>query len=275
MVPTATGMGTMAGPGKLIIHAGFHKTGTTSVQMALHGNREALADHVDILLRDDILPLTQAARHFSKRRTPESLAEVARQADACFAAIAGGTRPVVIATEDLSGMMPGRAGLDSYSAAPILMQTLERAALARLGAATPMVFYFSTRAADPWVESLWWQHLRSTRIETDLDDYRREAQAAADLDAIIAAVRGALGHASVVSHALEDIRQAPEGPVSVLYDLLDLPQALRGPAPKPANTRPPCGLEPIFLALNRSGLPDDCVSDTKRRLLRAARRNAD
>ena len=261
----------MAGPKKIVIHAGFHKTGTTSVQMALQRNREVLADHVDILLRDDILALTKATRNYSKSPTDAELAQVQKQAQACFSAIAGCTCPVVISAEDLAGMMPGRAGTDSYAATPDLMQELERAALACLGGTTEIVFYFSTRAADPWIESLWWQHLRSTRIEASLEEYRASVKQSADLPAVVAATRKRLTRARVVSHALEDVASAGHGPVSVIYDLLDLPQSLRGDRPKPENTRPPFGLEPIFLALNRSGLPYDTVRETKRALLRVTR----
>ena len=44
----------------VVIHAGFHKTGTTSVQTALTENAERLAPHLRVLLKPDFKPLTDA-----------------------------------------------------------------------------------------------------------------------------------------------------------------------------------------------------------------------
>jgi hypothetical protein len=49
-------------PRRVILHAGFHKTGTTSVQEFLRANRSALKKHVAIRLKPQMRDLIHAAR---------------------------------------------------------------------------------------------------------------------------------------------------------------------------------------------------------------------
>ncbi|CUH78288.1 hypothetical protein [Tropicibacter naphthalenivorans] len=261
----------MTYPSRIIIHPGFHKTGTSTVQKGLEAGRTALDGHAHVILRDDIPYLTHAAQSFSRRRTDDSLTRFYDRATELFALFDGIPQPVVISAEDLAGVMPGRAGVTSYSATPILMGQMARAARAVLPGAE-VVFYLSTRAPEPWMASLWWQHLRSTRIEADYPDYRADAALGADLDAIVAQIR-AETQAPVESQPLEALKTAPQGPLTPIYELLNLPDGLRA-THKPENARVDLGLEPVFLALNRSGLPDDVVHQTKQKLLRIARRAA-
>ncbi|MFW2541189.1 hypothetical protein ACN2XU_01010 [Primorskyibacter sp. 2E107] len=260
---------------QLIIHAGFHKTGTSTVQATLLKNREALSDHVTIFLRDDILPMVKAARRFSIRRDSASLDLFSSSCAAWLSNLEERSTPMIIATEDIAGAMPGRAGVADYSALPIVMGAFETAARKRFGDVLDLTIYLSTRAPDHWIESLWWQHLRSTRFATSLEEYRDEAARAAMLPNSVAAVRDSLRTGRVVTHALEDLKTMPEGLMSPIYQLLDLPASKRVLPLKAMNQRPDLGLEPVFLALNRSGLPDDLVSQTKRKLLRAVRQRSE
>jgi hypothetical protein len=65
---------------RIVIHAGFHKTGTTSVQTMLDANRRILGRRLRIYLKSDFGSLTKAARAFSTDQTPAMLAKVATQA---------------------------------------------------------------------------------------------------------------------------------------------------------------------------------------------------
>ncbi|WP_136440009.1 hypothetical protein [Pacificoceanicola onchidii] len=260
---------------RIIVHAGFHKTGTSSVQIGLLQNREALAEHAAIFLRDDILPMVKAARRFSIQRDPESLGGFSTRSARWLSGLGEQQCTILIATEDIVGAMPGRVGVQDYSALPPLMQALEAAAQQRFGDALEFVVYLSTRAPDRWIESLWWQHLRSTRFSMSLDEYRQETAQTAKLSRVVDDVRAHLKTGRVVCHALEDLTKSPEGVMTPINDLLNLPQALRLPVPETVNQRPDVGLEPVFLALNRSGLPDELVSRSKRQLLRSLRRQVE
>ncbi len=259
---------------RLVLHAGFHKTGTSSVQQALVANRAALAGHARIFLKADFKPLADACRAASVSDSLDDYARVT-QAAAGFGSTLdpADPRPVLMASEDLSGIVPGRRGVLGYQAAPQIMRALLDGFAQSLPAAEPTLF-FSTRAADAWVRSVWWQNLRSTRLSAGLDRFSIDLAAGSDLDRAVRWIRAAVAPVPVVTARLEHSGQKPLGPLDPVLDLLDLPTDLRaglalGPV---ANAAPAQGLPEVFLALNRSGLTDTAVSDAKRRLRRAARR---
>lgn len=258
---------------RLVIHAGFHKTGTTSVQKTLHDNAATLAPHLRVMLREDVQGVIDMARGFSLWRRPRRRQSVYDAAAALFRNLAEEARPVLISAEDLSGFLPGRRDIQDYGAVPGIMAEIERAALAVFGETLALTFFFSTRQPRVWLESLWWQNLRNTRLDIDLKKYRRQYETAADLDAVAKATAAQMQRATVEAVSLDITRTLPEGPMTPLLELLDLPDAVRsaltyGP---PANRRPEARLERVFLELNRSGLSDDLVSRTKAMLQREAR----
>lgn len=260
---------------RLVIHAGFHKTGTTTVQRALLENAALLAPHLRVMLRDDVQPLIDMARGYSRWRRPRHRQSVYDAAATLFAGIAGESRPVLVSAEDLAGFMPGRREVEDYDSVPAIMAEVERAAQAVLPE-PELTFYFSTRQPKTWIRSLWWQNLRNHRLDLDLKKYRRKTEAIADLDRVVEATAATLQSATVEAVSLDITQTLPEGPLAPLLELLALPDPVRaalqiGP---PANTRLDSGLEQVFLELNRSGLSDDLVSRTKTRLLREARREA-
>jgi hypothetical protein len=260
---------------RLVIHAGFHKTGTTSVQQALADNAALLAPHLRICLRAEMQPLIDKARGYSLRRSAQRRHSVFEAARAVFAGLATETRPVLVSAEDLSGFMPGRREVRDYEAVPAIMAEIERGAEAALGA-LDLTFYFSTRQPRLWVKSLWWQNLRNHRLDMDLPKYRRKTEAIADLDRVVRATGEAVARARVEAVSLDITQSLPEGPLTPLLELLELPSPPRGALlfGPPANRRPEVGLERVFLELNRSGLSDELVMRTKTLLQRAARREA-
>lgn len=258
---------------RIVVHAGFHKTGTTSVQTMLRANRRRLKPALRIYLKRDFEALTRAARAFSVAPGEDSLVAV-RAAAASFFADVDRTdpRPVVLSSEDLSGHLPGRHGLDRYDAAALIMSQIADAAYDAFGAELDLTFFFSTRGRDRWLQSTWWQNLRVTRLTDDLPRYSETVAAAADLPAVVAEVAAAVAPAQVASMPLEDSRETEFGPLTPVIDLLDLPSEVRAriETVPPENVQPDLGLNDVFLALNRSGLRDRQVSDAKRSLRRMA-----
>lgn len=241
---------------QVIVHAGFHKTGTTTVQRALNQNRAALVPHVNIILRSDMVAVCEAARAYSASTDVLDLAlfqyELAQLAEGWDRS---DTRPVLLASEDLGGHMPGRRGLTSYAATPQLMQTLAET-LAEIRPDAQAQFFFSTRAAEPWLASCYVQHLRATRITQTSDEYTNAHRDSARLGIIIDRVAGAVAPHPVHHCALESSQTRPLGPLDPLLDLIGLPQAIRTrliPHP-PANIASPQAQIDQMLALNRSNL---------------------
>ncbi|MDJ0822386.1 MAG: hypothetical protein QNJ09_11340 [Paracoccaceae bacterium] len=263
---------------RLIIHAGFHKTGTTTVQTTLHTNRRKLRRHARILLKPDFPALTDAARRFSVDPHATTLADVASEAVAFFATLAtDDPRPLVMSSEDLSGHMPGRHGLDQYDAAPLIMSQLAEAARAHFGDDLDLVFFFSTRERTAWLRSTWWQNLRSTRLDQDFDVYSDAIAAAADLPQVLSEIAEAVAPAVVSALPLEESTDMPQGPMTPLLDLIDLPEDQRTKLSilPPENVQPDLGLESVFLALNRSGFRDRYLNETKKLLRQMANRQLD
>ena len=63
-------------PRRIIIHAGFHKTGTSTIQATLRENREAMKKHVALRLRWHMKDLVAATRGYSTWRDPLTLIKV-------------------------------------------------------------------------------------------------------------------------------------------------------------------------------------------------------
>lgn len=257
-------------PLRVILHPGFHKTGTSTVQAALHANRAALARHLRVVLRPGMAALCEAARAWSATRDPLDMALYTYEA----AQLAGtwapdDPRPVLLASEDLAGHMPGRLGLTSYDATPALMRTLVET-VQQVHPDAAFTFYFSTRSAGPWLASCHAQHLAATRMTLDARDYASRYSASADLDAITGRVARAVAPHPVHRCALEDGRDRPLGPLDPLLDAIGLSGPARAalvPA-SPANTAPDEATRAALLRLNRGDGSDAEVHAAKLALLR-------
>jgi len=237
---------------RLVLHAGFHKTGTTSAQETLKANRAVLQPHLRVVLRPDMVGLCEAARAYSVSRAAADLAFV--QAEAAYVAESWeGTRPVLVSSEDLCGHMPLRRGLQDYSAAPKLLAAMTEV----FGAAHPganMRIVLTTRAAAPWLRSCYVQHLRATDITMNVAEYATAYAASADLMGMAQTIAKSVP-CPVDALPLEEIGGHRLGPAAALLTRaapdLDL-SVLR--ALPPANTAPPQAKIDAMLALNRQAL---------------------
>ena len=258
----------------LIIHAGFHKTGTTSVQTMAARNAKLLAPHARIYLRDDFRAVTDAARAYSVSHRADALDAVFNAARAFLRKLDGNDpRPIALLSEDLSGHLPGRHNIRSYCAAPALMAQLAAACVERFGEKAQVTFHFSTRLPEPWFRSAYWQILRSARRVEGPEEFAKLFEQAADFDSVTQAVAEAVDPFPVQIATLEDLTDMPQGPMTPILDWLNIPDdicARLDPGP-PANSKPQ-GLDDVFLALNRTGLPDGKVASLKKTILRMARR---
>ena len=263
---------------RIVIHAGFHKTGTTSVQAMLDANRRVLSRQYQVFLKDDFEDLTKCAREFSVDPTPKMLTKVIHAAAVFFDSLdPTDPRPILMSSEDLCGNMPGRRGLDRYDAASLVLSQLAEAAQLRFGPDTDLTFYLSTRSREAWLKSTWWQNLRSTRLTLDFDAYSQQIAAAADLDQVLEDMAEITAGARVTSCPLETSSPTAFGPLTPILDLLDVPEVTRQKLKTlpPANVQPEIGLDLVFLALNRSDLTDDNLAEAKRTLRRLANKQSD
>lgn len=259
---------------RLIVHAGFHKTGTSSVQAFLRANRNVLSRHARIYMRPDLEPLCDASRSYSLKPNAAKLGNVAIAAEAFFDTLDNtDPRPILISTEDLSGYMPGRLGIQTYAAAATIAAHTGAAAYSTFGDNLDLTFFYSTRAPAPWLSSSYWQNLRASRLTDTAHAYATQFANAADFDAILADIAETVAPASVTTAALETTSSTPQGPATPLLDLLDISPDIHQTLIKPpsANVQSDLGLDDILLAINRSGLTNDQVSDLKKHILTTTR----
>ena len=209
-------------PKRVVIHPGFHKTGTSTIQRALRVNRAALKPYLRSILKPPLKSCCHAARGYSTWRDPITLHKFRRRFRAALSEVTDmPRRTLVLSAEELSGHLPGRDGLDDYSAAPILARVMRETAQAVLPEAE-LVYYYSLRAPDAWLRSAYWQHVRASSMTLDFDAYRDRYGPSAALDACVDQVAG--DGAQVHRARLEDCADMPAGPATPLLDLCDVPR---------------------------------------------------
>jgi sulfotransferase family protein len=257
---------------RVIVMPGFHKTGTSSLQAALRANRPVLKPHLRMLMRPRMIALCEAARGYSTRRDALNLAmfqyELAQLAEGWKV---DDPRPMLLASEDLAGHMPGRHGLRAYSATPRLMTMLVET-LAEVIPTARVEFLFTTRDPDDWLASCHAQHLRASRMTRTAAEYAVQYRGSADLVTIIDRVAETTAH-TVHRATLEVSAKQPLGPLTPLIDLLDLPADTRlclTPA-SAANPSPDSDMLAALLALNRSTMTETELRAAKKALLEGAR----
>ncbi|MEC7669289.1 MAG: hypothetical protein VXZ18_09865 [Pseudomonadota bacterium] len=155
------------GPKRVILHCGFRKTGTTTIQEWMRLNAAQLPDGFAVSARDELTqPFRQAvSRHIRK----PDLKSVEREAQALRAAIEGmNAETVLVSDENLFGrFMMADDGRDIFDLAAEILPLLERA----FGDA-PLEFVFYTREQDRWLRSAWAQDVKRAGVSQPFDQWR-------------------------------------------------------------------------------------------------------
>ena len=261
---------------RIILHPGFHKTATSTVQTCLHQNGPHIWPTTALGLGFKFPELLHAARGFSTWRDPFTLEKFATRLSAFLTQLdLPPTRKLVMSAEELAGHMPGRREVADYSAMPGLMVRAIEVFEAQYPQGIDLTIALSTRAPDAWLDSAWAEHVKSSRMVLDLEAFRSRYASAGDLDAVVDTLRSAVDH-PVVNWRLEDTRNLPLGPAEPLIDLIDLPLERRAalqPAPE-QNARWPREVLEEMLALNRSDLDPEALKAAKQAVVTRHRQTA-
>lgn len=257
---------------RVIVHAGFHKTGTSTVQRALRAHRARLAPLWQVGLEEDFPDAAASARAWSVGGDPVDLGLFqGLMADWLAARDLAGARGLVLSCESLAGEIPGRiGGCRDYRGGTVLLPALIAAIRAVLGPVAVDV-HLSTRAAEDWLDSLHWQLVRGGAVDEDHAPFTARMRPHADLAVQARAIGAAIAPDRLTIAALED-GTGPEGPLAPLFDLMGLPPGLRaGWGVTAANARPP-GIDRIaladrFAAINRASPSRDAARTRKRAIM--------
>lgn len=256
---------------RIVVHAGFHKTGTTTVQNTLRANARLLKPHLQVFLRRRMPALCDTAQASSVSCSAEDMAHFRHEATVLAEGLnRDDPRPILLTSEDLAGRMPGRRKLTGYDAVPHLMRALVDT-LTQVHPGAEIRLYFSTRAADPWLVSCHAQHLRVVRMVMDAETYARAFRSSANLDAVVQDVANTVSPVPVSHCALETSSPRRLGPLDPLLDLLDLPFAIRAQLVPQAAANPRYD-PPILQALldaNRDHVDPRALKYAKRSILSA------
>ena len=255
---------------RIVIHAGFHKTGTTSLQTALLAH----TPHIARLFRVETRATSPAFVRVCE--AARSLSQDPAQLPSLDTTLTRWTRTLtldpgqglLISSEDLSGHMPGRGTVTDYRSAQPVAQAMHRALTDHFGSAADIRFLFTTRQPEDWLRSVHWQLAKAPDLRINATKFRNRYAEAADFARILTPLAFAV---PLTIHPLE-ILTSRLGPVDALYDLAHLPQSLRDtlPAVAPANQSPPHDLSGTFIKLNRSDLPRDEIQRIKNDMIAAA-----
>ncbi|UOA28442.1 hypothetical protein [Pseudosulfitobacter sp. DSM 107133] len=209
-------------PAKVVLHIGFHKTGTSTVQHLLRTNRTLLRPHVAMRLKPQMTELLHATRGFSTWRDAVSLAKVSRRFDRLLQELPGmPRRTLVISAEELSGHMPGRGDLADYSAAPELARIYVDL-VQRHFPDCELALYASTRDPESWLRSAYWEHVKSSSMTLDFTDFVARYGIAGDLDGVVENIAAAVP-CRVFRAQLEASRTQRLGPAQPLLELCNVP----------------------------------------------------
>ncbi|SIS86481.1 sulfotransferase family protein [Phaeovulum vinaykumarii] len=259
---------------RLVIHAGFHRTASTSVQAALEASRDLLAPEVVVGLRADMIDATESARAYSRGRDPQDLdflrGFLANYLDAFDK---DDPRPLLLSCEDFCGALPGHPDVDGYAAAPRLIAAVAEVAGLVFGESRETCIYFSTRAPGPWLRSLHGQAARHPGLVEDFDAFAARMAPHADLEGLAREIATQVAPVRVVTHPLEACRDLPQGPLTPLLDLAQVSPALRAGLPPTGhlNAASPPEVVAQFIDLNRAPGPKRGLLARKRALANALR----
>jgi hypothetical protein len=256
---------------RILLHPGFHKTGTSSIQQFFWINREGLAPQLQLYLLRHLRPAADLAMRFARTGNPILIADMVEALDAVFRDHPPLADTLLLSCEGLSGHLPGWPGVDDYAAAPITIAAVATYLADRFPVAEIAVL-LTTRAPGAWLHSAWRHHLAGQRLQLDFPQFAARHAQAPDLAAVAADIAEAIAPVRVLTLPLEQATQKPLGPGGAVLDLIDLPEALRltlTPAAH-SNPGPDAALAADLLALNRSDLPDEALAARKTRLRRAA-----
>ena len=273
-------------PRCILLHPGFHKTGTSAIQHFLWVNRERLAPHAGLLMLRHLNEAARAVQHFSRHANPLALIDLAEALDRAVAAQLppGDGRDLVVSCEALSGHLPGWPGVVDWRAVPPVAAVLAGLFAERVPGAEIRLVY-TTRAPAAWLDSAWRHHLLGQRLRMDAETFAAAHASAADLDAVVAEAASAVaqsgaengvesgsGGAETFVLPLEEAATHPQGPGGALLELIDLPEPVRASlvAVGADNAGPDAALAAALLAINRSNLSDGEARARRAALARSA-----
>ena len=245
---------------RILIHAGFHKTGTTSLQNHLARHRKRLAPYFTYYGANDFKNAGARARIYAQRPFPHRLLRF-RLAFRRFLRSVPADDVIVLSRETFCGVMPGHRDwrgrtLQDFAPAAVPLLTVTLQELHRRFPDARVELLFTTRDREAWVRSVYGHLLRSIHLTETFEEFRALFPDLIDLREEAQRIHAALpGRLPLHITPMEDYADHRHGPAGAVLDLLEVPQALQdslAPARR-ANQGQSKALEAAFFRLNHAG----------------------
>ncbi len=248
---------------QVFIHAGFHKTGTTSFQNLIRANRSLAPADVGFLLAHDPLAddLRSALRDFHRNQGPGETNQLRARLSAISANfMQTGVSKQVISLEVISGLLPDAGPGDLYPTGHLALAEFCRAV-----AGHEITLLFSVRSPAAWVRSLHAHQSSKPGFTVPADEFASaEKFRLLDWSKVIEVLTESLPVATYVSH-LEATTNSRLGPASDFLPLFLSPEAIALWQPVArANT----GLTPAAVRLSHTRLISKLPDSLRRFLIR-------
>lgn len=263
----------MADPQNILLHPGFHRTGTSSMQHFLWLNRDALAPYLTVRLTRHFKSVARLCTRYAITENPLDLTDMIGELDTAFAQDpVPSNRDLLISSEMFCGEIPGHDAVQDYSAAPTLITYLTGYLQERFPAAKIRVI-LTTRDAESWLFSAYRHVLRRSRVTLTREEFAEKYRDAANFEAMLGQIAEAIDPVELLYLPLEHALQNPLGPGAGLLDQMPIPDDVReNLLPVGIGAK---GAEPHlwgqFLAMNRADYPDDQVTAQKEQMAEAAK----
>ena len=256
--------------GRVVVHIGLHKTGTTSLQATIRANAKHLWPYMGLGLRARLKPLRSAATAWSAAKTGFGLDTFRMEARALLGGYGlDGQRGLLISEEDLCGLMPGRSGVSDYRAAKTLVPVFRDAIRARWPGADTC-FVVNTRPAEPWLRSLYWHSLHSSRLTQPFDTFAQGLARAAEHAEFMDGLQMILGETPLIVRPITDVDQRL-GMAEELFEMMGVPEEVRAAMTpvRPENLGGQPDSVAQMLELNRSALSASALHVEKAKVMSA------
>lgn len=259
---------------RVIVHAGYHKTGTTSLQDFLYENRSLLKPYLHYYGKNAFAGAGGLARIYAQRPFPWRLYQF-RRAFRSFLASIPEAGTIVLSRETFSGGMPGHRRIGgammtlyhgpAVRLARVIITELRR----RFGDEVKISFFYTTREREAWIESVHGHLLRSIRLTDDFERFRARFPALASPAEEARRMAGALAPVPVVTAALEECGGSRYGPASALLDMVGVPAETRARMVSATckNKGQNSDLRASFLQINRQKISKSEIKSAKQALI--------
>ncbi len=263
---------------RVIVHPGFHKTGTSSLQSYMAKNADVLKPYVTFYGKAAFLQAGSAARIYGQKPYPWRRRGFRRLLDQFLDSIPDDP-VIVLSRETFSGAMPGHRRLfgrlvTGYQRAAVPLGLEIVASLRqRFGPEVQIEYLYTLRARESWIRSIYGHLLRSIHLRDDYTAFRQRFPRLRDPLEEARVIAEKLPLDAVHYAHLEDCGAHREGPASALLDVLNIPQEVRAglPAAARANVGQSPDLEAAFLIMNRKSDDKIALKREKDRMLRKAK----